>query len=119
MSDWSPGDGWVEAPRDVPKSTPNIRVTDEDGVVRWYVRPAPVPALPTEPYTVIRVWWGTAASTDIWLTDEGQWVSRNGFVYTTAELSDRIRFEVLSEPRNSPSLIAAAAIRPQDREGRP
>lgn len=56
MSDFNPGDGWREVGVDEANAQESIRHATRDSM-RYWVREAPVPPLPTEPYTVIRVTW--------------------------------------------------------------
>jgi hypothetical protein len=110
MSDFDPGPGWREVTEREWLSTPidadHLELAS-NGKIRHWVREVPVPALPTAPYTVIRVTWRddqrdpdeyalmVGTGTGKWaylLTDAGTFSSD---VLATLITS----FEVLSEPR--------------------
>lgn len=79
-------------------STDTLRVEKAYARVRAVLTAPPVPPLPTEPYTVIRGWWSTELSTDLWLTRFSYWVSQNGTKYDGEDLTQLVRFEVLAVP---------------------
>jgi hypothetical protein len=103
MSDFNPGPGWREVD---PTETSGREVVSHFPVGakagRYWVREAPVPPLPTAPYTVISV----TESTDPDLRGQvltfdgaGYW-SNSGHTLGPASMARRVQaFEVLSEPR--------------------
>lgn len=102
MSGFDPGPGWREVTdSEYRHSLGQPRLLSTDGSqgqgTRYWVREAPVPPLPTAPYTVIRVTWkDTGDQERLVLSDSGTWwgpLMADG-------LRERITsFEVLSEPR--------------------
>ena len=104
MSGFDPGPGWREVIGT--QATPAPCVSYSDGqVVRRWVREAPVPPLPTEPYTVIRAALPNGTS-DVFIRNELGW-------YLLGEMEAPVHplnftaFEVLSEPR---AVIAKAVL---------
>jgi hypothetical protein len=112
MNDFDPGKGWVNQQfhsldDEVPRGTVAFR--EEDGSWSYWVREAPMPPLPTAPYTVIRVTWrrdfplpgGVGPTSDRVLDSIGNWQPITpGGTYRPASLQrDITGFEVLSEPR--------------------
>ena len=105
MSDtFDPGPGWRKTDgfeADNVKSGPDPRVVefwDGRGWTYW-VREVPVPLLPTQPYTVIRVTWDDGAETteDLILSEDDGWVNLAND--HPLALGPMISFEILSEPR--------------------
>ena len=114
MSDFNPGPGWVAV-------EPADMVAPESGVeevlhlipgkqVQRFVREAPVPPLPTAPYTVIRVTWKPldAMRTYVFVLLDGFWRNKHGEVLDPAGVDS---FEVLSEPRATTAKAVLEYIR--------
>lgn len=98
MTAFQPGDGWREVSGTAEQ--PDL-VEYIDGLpVRLWVREEPVPALPTAPYTVIRVTWAAAKEPGVLtLTAAHHWVSLGGDAYRHDFVAEQISgFEVLAEP---------------------
>lgn len=98
MTDFDPGEGWSEVTRQPKAHYVAEHWLDTERDVwrsRFWVRDAPVPELPTEPYTVIRVAWNDRRRWAEVLTLVGdRWGE-----YTADDLSRNITgFKVLAEP---------------------
>jgi hypothetical protein len=101
MSDFNPGPGWRDATSsELPSGVPQIVEYNADGiVVRCWLHEAPVPPLPTAPYTVIRVTWRSTGGVEVLILNERmKWRTLDG-IHAQAIEEDATSFEVLSEPR--------------------
>ena len=109
MSDFNPGEGWREVRYGAELSGHEHITWDSTGLAdstaRIWVREEPVPPLPTEPYTVIRVTWKDEVTRqlledDLMLDIDGMYWLDAGDEIAPEALTKRIAgFEVLSEPR--------------------
>lgn len=98
---FDPGDGWRRASHEEwVEADVSLALNERGGGVTYWVREAPVPPLPTEPYTVIRVEWKEGLRRDArelvrW---SATWESEDNLL-APEELANRITgFEVLAEP---------------------
>jgi hypothetical protein len=103
VSDFDPGPGWVEvSPTEATANREYVKHNTADTVQVW-VREVPVPALPTAPYTVVRIEQrNDARPAVLTLAEDGYWylVESTATRHSTATLAGLIAgFEVLAEPR--------------------
>lgn len=121
MTAFNPGDGWELGVTGPSRSGEEYIEHVVGGEYRRWFRTHPVPALPTEPYTVIRVEWkrGCRAGMGDVLTkmpNIDRWVDWGG--QTTNDVTGRLtRFEVLAEPRAVTAKAVLDAVREHDNEG--
>lgn len=112
MSDFNPGPGWREVDRDdwynASQETLALEKGKHDPAAKYWVHEQPVPPLPTEPYTVIRVTWDPGHEGDwpsvlaLGVDREWAWstVGGTGFI-DVHDLPKWITgFEVLAAPRH-------------------
>lgn len=120
MSDFNPGSGWREySLNDMARDEENCLVLYGGGMRPdrvWYPE-EPVPPLPTEPYTVIRVRWAEKIHRpDVLVLRGGTW---DGLGWNWAESVEEVQaritgFEVLARPTVTDE--AWATIRREARE---
>jgi hypothetical protein len=99
-------EGWREATEEDYRDATEwlTAYSKSGGITRRWVREEPVPPLPTEPYTAVRVKRWTGKEHDYLLQPDGKWLLLDGSGrghavadYTLAE--DITSWELLAEPR--------------------
>lgn len=120
MSDFDPGPGWRELPPDGQmdetldgRDLLSMGIYGGGSIHRWWARESPVPPLPTEPYTVIRVTWRDpeylTGSHIYTLSSDRYWCPQNR--HAEAERPDGLAALITGwEPLAEPRKVTAEAV---------